>query len=324
MVYQLMGKLMPQALVKRYKELLNYAHIEVDEYKFLGFIMLGVLGVALVIALDLAALFDFPLFLTFFLSFFVMHIAIYLWLLLKADAKALFVERSLPDALQLMASNLKAGLTVDKALFLSSRPEFGPLKDELDKVGKEVTVGKRLPDALIGMTKRIKSEKLNKTVSLIITGIKSGGQLAPLLEQTSKNLRSQELVEAKVKSSVKMYVIFIFVAVCFGAPVLFGLSSLLVSVLKLSLQDIDVPATVGVSTPLSIHQVTISEDFIIFFIVISLITTSILGSLILGLISTGKEKDGVKYIPFIIAATLLVFFIVRILIRSLLGGFFVF
>ena len=53
-----------------------------------------------------------------------------------------------------------------------------------------------------------------------------------------------------------------------------------------------------------------------------MIATSIMGSLIIGLISRGKEKEGFKYIPILIVVTISLFFIVRFLIRNLLAGLF--
>ena len=42
------------------------------------------------------------------------------------------IEQALPDMLQLIASNLRAGMTPYHAMKLASRDEFGPLKEEMD------------------------------------------------------------------------------------------------------------------------------------------------------------------------------------------------
>ena len=46
---------------------------------------------------------------------------------LKRTADVRKMEDSFPDFIELMASNLRAGMTIDKALILSSRKEFAPL-----------------------------------------------------------------------------------------------------------------------------------------------------------------------------------------------------
>ncbi|MBI2670889.1 hypothetical protein HYX18_02850, partial [Candidatus Woesearchaeota archaeon] len=58
------------------------------------------------------------------------------------------------------------------------------------------------------------------------------------------------------------------------------------------------------------------------YAILNLITTSILGSLVLGLIARGKAKYGARYIPIIVTFSLLIFFLVRKTVSSLLGDVF--
>src|SRR3989344_4458029 len=59
------------------------------------------------------------------------------------------MEDVFPDFIELMASNLRAGMTIDQALLLSSRKEFSPLDSEIIRVGKDITTGKDIKSALI-------------------------------------------------------------------------------------------------------------------------------------------------------------------------------
>jgi len=240
----------------------------------------------------------------------------------KAEDRSERIEKALPDAMQLMAANVRAGMTQFQAMKLAARKEFGPLADEINQVGKEITLGKDIKDSLINMSKRINSQRLQKTMLLIVSGLKSGGQLASLLEQTSKNLRQQTFVDERTKANVMMYVIFIFVAVGMGSPMLFGLSSFLVEVLSDKLATIDLPDASTSNMPMSFSEISISLDFVIMFSVIALVLNSILGSLILGLINKGKERAGFTYIPVLIGISVGTFFIIRFLIKNLLGSIF--
>lgn len=321
-MYRTLSKIYPKKIRKNYTDLLVYSSIKVNADRFMGFILAFDFLLSLAIAFYLAPLFHIPLLIFFAALFFIFQFIIYFWLLLKADAKARFVESILPDVLQLMASNLRAGLTTDRALLLSARPEFGPFQDEINKIGKEITMGKDIGRALLDMTKHIKSEKLAKIMLLIVSGLKSGGQLSALLEQTARNLRQERLVDSKIRASVMMYVIFIFVAVCFGAPMLFGLSSFLVEILTESLGAIQLPEDTATNLPIMFKDITITPNFVITFAVVFLITSSVLGSFILGLISKGKERDGIKFMPILIAGSLAVFFLSRFAIKNMLGGLF--
>lgn len=323
MHYRIFSRIYPQKIRKAYKELLNYLDIRIRVENFVGFILISGFGLALAFSLFLSAYTKISVILLFIGFFLLIEFLIYILLVLKADAKGRFVEGMLPDVLQLMSSNLRAGLTPDKALLLAARDEFGPFKDEINRVGKEITMGTEIDSALLKMTKRIKSKKLNKTVLLIVSGLRSGGELASLLDQTAKNLRQEEFVDQKIRSNVMMYVLFIFAAIGFGAPLLFGLSSFLVEVLTENISAIEVPqTTLAESLPLSFSNINISIKFIMQFAIISMITSSILGSLILGLISKGDEKQGLKFAPILIIISLVVFFLTRFVIENMLGGLF--
>jgi len=169
------------------------------------------------------------------------------------------------------------------------------------------------------MTKRIKSNKIEKTIFIIISGIRAGGNLSVLLEETSRNMRKREFVEKRASSNVLMYVIFVFVAAAIGAPVLFSLSTLLVQTLINTISGMQgMESTVANSNTLfTFSEVNISLDFIKYFSIIFIIMTDILASLILGLVGKGEEREGVKYIIPMTLISLTLFFA----LRYLLAGF---
>jgi flagellar protein FlaJ len=323
-MYRYLSKFYPAKLRSQYVTLLRYSDIKINPDRFVGFVVSFDFLLSLALSFYTSIFVSISPFILFMGYFAVVQVMVYFFLLLKADARGKFVEEILPDVLQLMASNLRAGFTTDKALLLAARPEFGPFQDEITRVGKEVTMGRDIGKSLVGMTKRIKSDRFWKTITLIVTGLRSGGELAALLEQTAKNLRQEMLVDDRIRANVMMYVIFIFIAVCMGAPLLFGLSSFLVQILTESLGTIDIPSDLPMDMPINFTQVSITTDFVIMFSVIFLITSSILGSLILGLIAKGRARDGIKFMPVIIFVSLLVFFLTRVVMKGVLGGLFSF
>lgn len=311
-MYAALSNLYPRKIKEKYRELLGYFNLKIKYEYVLGMILFFGFGGAVAIAFWLAKLFGVNFILGFLVSFIVLEVLIYSYLLLLAEKKGTFIATILPDALQLMASNLRAGMTIDKALLLSNRREFGPLNKELIRIGKEVTTGTDVSTSLLGMTKRIKSDVLAKTVDLIITGIKSGGELSKLLEQTAENLRQQRLVDEKVRTNVTIYIIFIFSAIGFGSPMLFGMSTYLVKVLINNLKSVQIPPGTGrLDLPFNITQVNIEPSFIMTFVIITIITNSILASLVLGLIRKGNERYGLTYIPVILVVALSVFFVIN-------------
>lgn len=240
---------------------------------------------------------------------------------LKKVANIRKMEDSFPDFIGLMASNLRAGMTVDRALLLSSRKEFAPLDEEIMLLGKDIITGKEITLALEDAGKRIPSDKIRKTLRLIISGIRSGGNLAILLEETSENMRSRGFVEKRAASNVLMYVIFIFFAVAVGAPLLFGLSSVLVDVLTQLLAEVPQDQQVS-NVPFALSGVTISSTFVFYYALIFVLVSDVLASLVLGLVSKGDERAGFKYVIPIIVISIGVFLGSRILLLRYFGNLF--
>jgi archaeal flagellar protein FlaJ len=229
------------------------------------------------------------------------------------------IESVFPDFLQLMSSNLRAGMTIDKALLLSSRPEFSPLDEEILQTGKDIATSKDIETALKELSKRIGSDKINKTILLIISGIRSGGDLAILLEETSRNMRDREFIEKKAYSNVLMYVIFIFLIVSIFAPALFSLSNILVEILTKILSNVpDIQSSVAM--PFSLSKITISTTFTNYFSILFILTIDLLASLVLGLISKGEERQGLKYFIPVAVISLTVFFAAKLVISNVMGG----
>lgn len=265
---------------------------------------------------------------SFILSLIVFVLLIFLFVIYKILKRKLEesgrikkMEDTFPDFLQLVSSNLRAGMTIDRALILSAREEFAPLDKEIKAVGKDIVTGKELSVSLNEMAERTNSEKIKKTVGLIIRGLRSGGNLSILLEQISENMRERDFIEKKASSNVLMYVIFIFFAVAVGAPVLFGLSSIMVEVLTDLVSGMPDMGD-SVETAFTMKEVNISVDFVVYFSVFFMIAIDILASLILGLVNKGREKEGIKYMLPLIVISLTIFFIIRIFLSGFFKGFF--
>jgi archaellum biogenesis protein FlaJ (TadC family) len=254
--------------------------------------------------------------------FIVLNLGLYFSISLKAADRLKKIEDVFPDFIQLMSSNLRAGMTIDKAFLLSARPEFTPLDEEILHAGKEITVGKDTAIAMLNMAKRIGSEKITKTLMLIISGIKSGGNISSLLEQTSSNMREKEFIEKRAASNILMYVIFIFFAVGVGAPILFGLSSILVEIILTVVKTLPQASSTTMSMPFTFRDIGLSVTFIKYFSIIFIIATDLISSLILGMVNKGDEKAGLKYFIPLILMSLAIFFAIRLTLgKSLLETF---
>ena len=323
-IYRLISRLLPRNITEKLVGFLRYSSIKKDYDVFIGFVTFTSVFSGLLVGIFSQLIFKRFFFVFFFGIAILINGFAYLSLLFVVDKKARFIEASLPDALQLMASNLRAGMTPERALLLSSRPEFGPLKEEIDYIGREVALGKNIGVALLDMAHRVRSRRLLRSIELINAGLGSGGSLAMLLEATAAHVREQFLVDKKIKAAITIYVIFIFSAAAIITPVLLGLSSILVEILRSSLGQIDIPQSAVASLPIKISEINISSSFLFNYIIIYITANCFFAALLLGLIQKGKQRDGLKYFVPMILLGIPIFWLARTLIQTLLSGLFQF
>ena len=248
MLYDRIAVLVPVRLQKLIRKELDYLDINLSEKSFVGFVVIYGLFLSIGIAINANYIFGAPTIPTFLLAYPVFFIAVYLWLSLAAESKGKFVESILPDALQLVASNMKSGLTADRALLMSARKEFGPLEKELKEAAKRIMAGQTLDESLMEISKKIKSIELERTLWLISQGVHSGGQIADLLIELSNNLRQKQELHQEITADISIYTILIFAAAAVGAPMLFGISSFIVKILAAKIIPVPIKPVKIIST----------------------------------------------------------------------------
>lgn len=328
--YDRISALIPRPVIAAFKKQMDYVGMKIPEQNLVGFIFSFGIIISFGIALNAYVFLQLPIYLTWPLCFLLFAFIIYFWLNMIAESRARFVERILPDILQLISSNMKSGLTTERALLASARPEFGVFSEELKLASAKVMAGERIEEALSDIASRIKSPTMERSIWLMVQGIKSGGEVADLLSQLADDLREENALKEETKAEVSMYVLLVFVSAAFGAPILFGVSSYIVGVLAKQtenlvinpeqLQEITRRSPVGRLGSMGMGQLAITPEFATNFALITLAITCVCSSLVIGVINTGKEKNGVKFMPIITIMGISLFYIIRIVLDMVLGN----
>ncbi len=316
---------------KNYKNWLEahigYCDLKIEPEKLFGSLLfLGALiSISISLLLFLLKFLSFFYFIfSFLLLFLICEIIFHGLFVFTADSRANYVEEILPDALQIISSNMRAGLTHDKAILTSARPEFGPLEKELRNAAKETLSGKPLEEALRNMTKKIKSKLLERTVYLLIEGMEKGGSITALLESIATDIRQVRILKREIKSYVMMYGIFIFFAACIGAPLLYSVSIFLVETMSRFGGGIELEELPQAQVKLPLGTIKISEispEFLSLYSYLAIGITTFFGSLLIGLVQEGTEKAGLKFLPIFLPIGFGVFLISQIAIRAIFAGF---
>lgn len=343
--YETIGRLFPRQHAKPLKGTLDSAGIDLTPESFLGFSMSFIffLGLLLTIIFFTASFtFDYLVAITQLFgqtsgstSFAVMLVIVdvlisylisiicvvggsYIVFIMRTDNRRKSVEAVLPDFLLLSAANVRAGMTVDQALWYAAKPEFGLLTVEIELLARKTFGGEPFDKAINVLAKRFNSKSMLRAVSLIKQGMASGGELADILESTGEESRNMQIIKKDISSSLLMYVIFIVFASTLATPFLFAISHQLLMKLeeifaKLPAQD-SAQAVGGFNSGLagmlkfSSIPVT-SGEFLIFSLIIMTITI-LISSMIVGIIQKGSKKEGFKYFPLMWVTAIILYFVV--------------
>ena len=242
----------------------------------------------------------------FFAALFIM--LVYFYLDLRIYLRTRKMEDQLPDFLELLSANLKAGMTFERALWSSIKPRFGILGSEMAKTSKKVMTGYDLSKALMDLADKYDSLMLKRTVDLVVSEVESGGNVAELIDRIVDNLKETKELKDEMVASAVAYVIFISVIVVLISPLLFALSFYLLRVLINFIGQLS-SATQNISSlPFAFGRFSGSpEEFMgnfRKFSLMALFVISFFSSLIVAIVEKGNIKAGLKYIPLFVFGSL--------------------
>lgn len=238
----------------------------------------------------------------------IIMMCVYLYLDVRIYRRTKEVERVFPDFLQFFASNLKAGMSFDRALWKSVRPQFGVIADDIDIVAKKVTTGQDVEEALLEFADKYRSPIIRRSVDLIVEGMRGGGQMVYIIDKIIDNLNEAQNLRDEMKASVTAYVIFITLIVLVVAPGLFALSNQLLHLVQGFAARLGTATTQSsIDLPFTFTNIAVDPEEFQQFAYIALGIISFFASMILSLINRGDVRGGLKWIPLFVIISYLVF-----------------
>ncbi|KHO46423.1 MAG: type II secretion system protein F GspF2 [archaeon GW2011_AR3] len=231
------------------------------------------------------------------------------------------IEEILPEFLKYISENLRGGMSFDRALFSSIRPEYGILSNEVSLVAKRVMSGEDVEDALEDFMDKYDSPMLKRSFGLVIEGMKGGAPLADLMDRIQADLVETMELKSEMAATNSTYVIFLTSIVLFIAPGLFGLSFNLLLVFQ------KIAGTLSASTagsqsslPIRISSIQVDPEGFKTFSMIALGIIAVFTSMIISIIRKGNVKQGIKYIPVFAVVSISMYIIFRLIFLAVFGG----
>ncbi len=124
------------------------------------------------------------------------------WLIIRNTTKSrqTSFERSLPDFLMMLASSLRAGLSLQRGIEAVSSEGEGEVERQLRRASTEIAMGVQPDEALAEVAERMKSQDMQWVVVAIGIQRKVGGNLASVLDLVADTIRGRETIRQEVRA----------------------------------------------------------------------------------------------------------------------------
>lgn len=270
------------------------------------------------------------LFVSVFIGWFVIHLCValfimalvYFYLDFKVYNRTKDIEKVLPDFLNVFSENLRTGMPVDKSLWRAVKPEFGVLSTEIKIAAKQVLTGKDVEEALSNFADKYESTILNRSLKLIVEGMKSGSEIAAIIDRIVEDIQKTSALKRKMATNAFTFVIFISIIVIFIAPGLFALSQNLLKIIAQFVTNLSASGAASTSMPIKFDKVSVDPHDFFIFSRYALVIIAFFSSLILAIISKGEIKAGLKYIPIFIISSVVSHIVFVKILEFMFGGMF--
>jgi len=108
-------------------------------------------------------------------------------------------EEQLVDALGIICSSLKAGLTFQQALVSIANEMPNPIANEFSRVARELKLGIPLEKSLTNLSEKIQSKNFMMIVSAILIQRQTGGNLSEILNNIAGTIKERFKIKSEIK-----------------------------------------------------------------------------------------------------------------------------
>lgn len=115
----------------------------------------------------------------------------YLYVRYKKHQRMKAFSQEFPDSLDLLVSALRAGLSFSAAMQIVAEESPEPVRGEFAITVEEQSLGLDFRESLVNLTRRVDSLDLRFFVTAIVLQRETGGNLAEILENTSRLIRDR-------------------------------------------------------------------------------------------------------------------------------------
>lgn len=221
----------------------------------------------------------------------------------EADIEHMFLEFSRD-----LVEGVKSGTPISKSIINVKNKDYGNMNPYVEKLANQIALGIPVKDALDTFARDIKNSVISRAISLIREAEVSGGRIESILESVAFSISQIEKLKKERKAAiynltVQGYIIF-FIFILIMLVMQFKIIPI-VSGLNLGgagdISDNPLQGVVPGGTSVKINAADLATPFLFL-----LLTQGFFAGLVIGKISEGSVKGGLKHSFILVAVSWLI------------------
>jgi pilus assembly protein TadC len=224
------------------------------------------------------------------------------------------IEKYWPEALKLIADTMKAGSSFDYALREVASADFGPLSFEINEVIRRMEMGDTMHVALNHLSIQVNSKIIKRTVTLIQESLRTGAQLAEVLEEIANDTKYLFRIKKERQTKTMLQTIFIVAAGSIVAPFIFGLTRVITEFLTTVATD------AGIASAEALVLAIKSQNTIFILLDVYLVIEIFAASAMISMMREGSLSGVYILFPILISVGYVVYFLSQFVLSQMLVG----
>ncbi len=221
----------------------------------------------------------------------------------EAETEQMFLEFARD-----LVEGVKAGTPISKSIINVRNKDFGSLNPYINKLANQIALGIPVKDALDTFAHDIKSSVISRAVSLIREAEMSGGRIEDILESVAFSMSQIEKLKKERKAAiynltVQGYIIFLI----FIAIMLVMQFKIIPIVSNLNIGETEGVESTGLGGAIpGVGGTKISPEELAMPFLLLLLSQGFFAGIVIGKISEGTVKGGLKHSFILVAVSWLV------------------
>ena len=211
------------------------------------------------------------------------------------------LDNNIPKFLREVADASRTGLTLVRAIEVSTERKYGSLTDELKRLVRQLSWGATLEDALQSFADRVNTRLARRTAVLLTEVSRAGGNVQEIMDSLQRHVSDLQLIDRERRGQLRQYVAIVYVAVFIllfiNVILLKTFFSQLESLQEIQAQQPEVPLVTGAIDILALKKIFFHTAVI----------ESFFGGLIAGKMGEGSLGAGMKHALILMLISFLTF-----------------